>query len=407
MQVTRLFYKNQHYRWSGINAQGKKVTGEIQAFNKNLATIHLKRQGIRVGDIHKKRKNIFNNANRKISTFDVAIFFRQLATLMTAGVPLVQGCNILQKSQEKIALQQLIITLKREIEIGKSLASGLRHFPRYFDELTCHLIHTAEQTGTLDIMLKRIAHNKETAINIKNKIKQVLLYPALIVLVAVIVSIIMLTVVVPRFAELFQNMHDQLPAFTRLILHLSHWLRSDGWIGFLLGLSCLILIYYLHQLPQLKSHKDQFILKLPRIGNIIKKIILACLARNLAITLVAGVPVTEALKSIAYTSGNHIYTQAILKVQSEIAKGQYLHHAMQLDSLFPAMMTHMIKIGEESGMLTAMLEKTAEIYESDIDHLFANLSHVLEPLIIIVLGVLIGGLVIALYLPIFKLGTLM
>ncbi len=393
--------KMKSYTWSGTTADGKKSTGEINAMSENLAKFRLSQQGITQCTLCKKRKSLFRKINKKITSIDITLFFRQLATLISASIPIVQACHILANNQEKILLKSLINTLKEELTAGKGFVSGLRKHPRHFDELTCQLIQTGEYTGTLEIMLNRIAQHKEKILTLKNKIIQALFYPTIIVLVAIIVTMTMLIFVVPRFEEIFQTMQGKLPAFTQLVVAISTFFRHDAWLLAIPMTGISLLIYYFKKIDAL----DRLILKFPLVGNFLQKIYIARFARNLAITFAAGVPITDALKIIAHACGNHEYAIAILKLQTQIATGQQLHMAMQASSLFPLIAVQMVQVGEESGMLENMLNKIAELYESDIDHLIINLSYLLEPLIMIILGVLIGGLVIAMYLPIFKLGT--
>lgn len=343
---------------------------------------------------------------QKISSLDITVLFRQLATLISSGVPIVQSLEVLRQSNhDHFSLQKLIQSIKHEIENGKTLMNSLCKFPRYFDNLTCHLVNAGEQSCTLDKILKRIASHKEKSHALKRQIKQALFYPSLIFFTAIAMSITMLTFVVPRFAELFQSMHKELPAFTQLIIFLSTLIRDQYWLILPFLILSVITFYYFKVSPQFKNKIDYYILKIPFLNTIIKKIILARLTRTLAITYSAGIPITQALKIIANIAGNTTYSKAITTIQTRVTLGQQLHTAMRMNALFPAMPIQMIKIGEESGTLEHMLEKIAELYESDIDHLISNLNQLLEPLIMITLGVLIGGLVIAMYLPIFKLGT--
>lgn len=344
--------------------------------------------------------------NRAILQFDIAIFFRQLATLISANIPIVQSCDILQQSQEKIPLKLLIRSLKQEIESGKTFAESLKKFPRYFDEFVCHLIHTGEYSGTLEKMLKRIAHHQEKSLALKNKIKQALFYPTIIFIVAIIVSLIMLIFIVPQFVELFQNMHGTLPAFTKAIIFLSDTLRENYWLTLLPIFGMYLFIYYYKNSRPFKSSIDSILFTIPFLKTIFQKTLLIRFSRGLATTYAAGVPILDALKIITYASHHVHYTKAITTLQTDVKAGKQLHASMQRNSLFSAMSVQMVKVGEESGSLDFMLEKIAEIYENDIDHIAANLSHLIEPLIMIILGVLIGGLVIAMYLPIFKLGTI-
>lgn len=404
--MKNLLTKNSYFVWSAISKEGKKYSGEIQASSISFAKIKLKEQGLIPITLTKKRKKIRHYFNKKISALDIALFFRQLATLISSGIPIVQSCEILRQSQEKDSLRILINSIKTEIEAGKSLVSGLQNFPRHFDSLICNLIYAGEQTGTLEIMLKRIATNKEKALQFKNQIKQALFYPTLILVVAIMVTIIMLMFIVPRFAELFQSMHGQLPIFTQLIVNLSNYLVENIWLDLLPFFLGAVSVIYFKKSASFRNKIDHILLKIPIFNTILKKIILARFTRSLAITFAAGVPITEALLLIAETSGNNDYTKAIIALQTHIASGQQLHLTMHKNPLFPALSVQMIKVGEESGTLEHMLEKVAELYENDINHLVVNLSHSLEPLIMIILGVLIGSLVIAMYLPIFKLGTI-
>jgi type IV pilus assembly protein PilC len=354
-----------------------------------------------------KKNFIFSKFNKKISTINIILFLRQLATLITSGIPLVQGCEILQQSQKNNALQTLIIAIKADIEAGKALARTLRKFPHYFDGLTCHLISIGEETGTLAVMFTRIALYKEKVFAIKKKFKQALFYPALVIILALSISLVMLIFVVPRFAELFQNIPGSLPLFTQGVIQLSRFIRDYSWLGLFLLIGLGVLSYYYNHAVKPQPAMKDWIFKLPYIGQIFIKIALIRFIRSLATTFAAGAPLKESLKTIAFVCGYHSYTKAILKLQTEISQGQQLHYAMQKNSLFPNMLIQMVKVGEESGRLDYMLEKIAEIYEAEVDYRVTNLSHLLEPLIMIILGVLIGGLVIAMYLPIFKLGTVL
>jgi type IV pilus assembly protein PilC len=399
--------KKHIYHWSGFSAEGKKTTGEIQAMSLNVARIYLKQQGIK--PLRIRKKTLFyklNSTNQTITAQEITLFFRQLATLIIAGIPILQSCEILRQTQEKLSFRSIIATLKNEITAGRYLVSGLRKFPHYFDEITCHLIHIGEQTGTLETMLNRLALYKEKSIVLRKQIKQAMFYPAMVLITAFIVTIIMLTLVVPRFEELFQSMHGQLPLFTQYIIYLSHFIRHNMWLSLIPVIGFLIGSYYLKTSVKFKQYMDHVLLKIPFIHPVIKKIILARFARNFTTLFSAGIPLIEALKIIAPICGNFVYTKAINELHVNISTGRQLHIAMQINPLFPVLVTQMIKIGEESGKLELMLTKIADLYEADIDHLVINLSHLLEPLIMIVLGVLIGGLVIAMYLPIFKLGTI-
>jgi type IV pilus assembly protein PilC len=397
-----------HFKWTGIDAQGKKLIGEIQAPNKLAAMTQLKKKNILLITLHKKileRAALFSN---RIPSVMILFFFRQLAVLISAGVPIVQSLIILSQSHHHAEFQKIITSIQIDLEAGKALAASVRPFPRCFDKLTCQLIQIGEETGTLNLMLKRIADYKENLLFLKKKFIQSLFYPGIILATALLVSFIMLTWVVPRFAELFQSMHGKLPALTLFIIYLSDLIRHHGWFIFFIPSIVVIIVFkQLHSSSHLRQQSDYLILKIPIIGPILTKVILARFARSLAIALSSGMPIIEALKIIATITLNLFYERAILFLQTEIEKGQQLNKSMQKNTAFPIMMIQMIKMGEESGMLEEMLDKLANIYESDVDHLITNLMQALEPLIMIILGVLIGVLVIAMYLPIFKLGTLM
>ncbi len=396
--------KQSHYYWHGINQKGNTVSGEILAFSLPLAKLNLIRKGIQLTAIQKKRRWL-PYANEKISPFDIVIFFRQLSTLILAGIPIAQAIQVLGQQVKNEKLKLIIATLNEDISAGKNLTFSLQKFPQYFDKLASELIAAGEKSGTLDIMLERIAQHKEKMLTLKNKIKQALFYPLTIVCTAIVISAVMLTCVVPRFADLFQTMHSQLPPFTRGVIWLANLLRNNG-VYFLFF--CMIgsgYVYYFRHSPRIRKHIDWALLNLPLFNTVLKKIILVRFTRNLATLFAAGIPITEALNMIAPVMNNSIYTALVQKLYFDITTGKQLHAAMQSSKLFPIMMLQMIQIGEESGTLEKMLMKVTEFYEADIDHVIANLNRFLEPLIMIILGVLIGGLVIAMYLPVFKLGT--
>lgn len=354
-----------------------------------------------------KQFNLNFKLNKRISKVEIAIFFRQLAILIAAGVPIVQSFEILAKGQKNLQLNKLINSIKTEIEIGKNLVAALRKFPRYFNELNCHLVHIGEQTGKLEAMLKRIAHYEEKSLALKNQIRHALFYPTIIFLVAISVSIIMLTFVVPRFAELFLSMHGHLPTFTLLVINFSRLLRENFWLGIFPIIGIPIFIFYFKTSRRLRQHFDFIMLKVPFLSSVLRKIILVRFTRSLATTFAAGLPITEALKIVANTCGNYYYFKTILNLQAKVSAGLQLHAAMmQNNILFSALTIQMVKVGEESGALESMLERVAELYETDLDSLVKTLKDLLEPLIMLILGALIGGLVIAMYLPIFKLGTI-
>ncbi len=399
-------HKEKYFIWSGISPQGKKITGETQALSINQVKSILLRQEIKPITISQKKTKWFYQINKNISDIDISIFFRQLSALISAGVPIVQSCDIIRQSQDKMTLRILIHSIQKSIESGKNLLDELIHYPKYFDDLTCHLIHVGEQTGTLEIMLKRIANHKEKSLTLQKQIKQALFYPSIIFLVALLVCFIMIMFVVPRFADLFQSMQGKLPIFTLIIIHISNFFHENIWICFIPIIFIGLLTYLLKTSKQAKQIINRILHYIPVVKTSMQKIILAQFAHSLAITLGAGIPIIEALKIATNTTRNYHYVNGFNRLMAHVAAGKNLYSAMQLNSLFPTMIIQMVKIGEESGTLESMLQKIAELYENDISHLIATLSHLLEPLIMIILGVLIGGLVIAMYLPIFKLGTI-
>lgn len=342
---------------------------------------------------------------RKISEQDMVIFYHQLSTLVSAGIPLSEACDILLYGTKQAFLHSFILLLKSEIEAGRTFASGFKRHPKYFDAMTCHLIHIGEQTGTLDTMLSRISHYQEKTLALKNKIKQALLYPAIILCVALIITLTLLIFVVPQFADIFSTFHHELPFFTAVIVRFSFLIRHDYAILLLPIIAIGLLRFYYHPSKKLQLAIDKIQFQLPFYGNFIQKLMMARFSRSLASVLSAGVPMMDALKLMKNITHNRFYQIHIHQIQIEMTSGLQLHFAMQTSPLFSSLMIQMVKVGEETGSLEYILEKTAEFYDSEIDCLLKSLSHCLEPLIIMILGVLIGGLVIAMYLPIFKLGT--
>jgi len=395
--------KNTLYQWQGKTKQGQIVSGEITALSINLAIASLQKKEIKFLSIRKKRHPIFH---KKVSALDIIIFFRQLAALVFAGISIAQAIQILGQNAEHIKLLRILSSIKEDIAIGNGLAYGLQKFPVYFDEVTCNLILAGEKSGTLDIMLDRIAQHKERLFMLKNKIKQALFYPIMILGVAVMVTVVMLIFVVPRFTELFQNMHATLPAFTLDVIHLAYFLQNHGKIILFLIITAISSYFYLKKRSAyVKRLNDLILLNLPVMGISLQKFILACWARSLTTIFAAGIPITEALKILTHSTGNILYKNAIQALYLDISAGKQLHFAMQNCKLFPPMMVQMVQIGEESGALEKMLTKAADFYEADLDHMISHLNRLLEPLIMVILGVVIGGLVIAMYLPIFKLGA--
>ncbi len=400
--ATRTSFENTTYLWQGKNQHNQQMSGEINSFSLNIARIHLQKKGIHVIAITRKKKKFFP---QKIPPLTILVFFRQLATLIIAGIPIAQALHILSQQVKHAEFLRLLKIIREQIIAGHDLADSLRKFPKYFDGMTCNLILAGEKSGTLDTMLERITQHKQTIFLLKNKLKQAFFYPLLILIVAAIVTIIMLTFVVPRFTELFQMTHAKLPIFTQFVIQLARYLQQSSFYIFsamvLLGIGLYSTQYY----PRAKFYRDSALLKLPLVGDSLQKFILAGWARSLATLFAAGIPITDALKILITSTNNAVYQLAIQHLHLEISTGKQLHAAMQTHSLFPTLMTQMVQIGEESGTLEKMLTQTADFYEGDLNYLVSQLNRLLEPLIMMILGVVIGGLVIAMYLPIFKLGA--
>ena len=383
----------------------KKSKGEITAKSEILARNELKRQGYRVTKIRKKSKPFFTRS-QKITASDIAIFSRQLATMLKAGIPLVQAFDIIGKGHENPSMQLMLLSIKTNLENGDTLAESLKNNPLYFDELYCNLVDAGENAGVLETLLDKIATYKEKTESIKKKIKKALTYPAAVIIVAFIVTAILLLFVVPVFEDLFKSFGADLPIFTRLVVDMSKTLKQIWWL--ILGIiiaAVYIFIYFKRRSRPFNRFLDKTLLKVPVIGAILNKSAIARFARTLSTLSAAGIPLVNALNSVSGACGNIMYSEAVLKMREEVATGQRLQFAMLQTMLFPHMVQQMIAIGEESGSMDAMLAKVADFYEEEVDNLVDNLSSLMEPMIMVVLGVLIGGLVIAMYLPIFKMGA--
>ncbi|HHI92541.1 MAG TPA: type II secretion system F family protein [Gammaproteobacteria bacterium] len=394
------------YIWEGMNKQGKRAKGELMGSTTALVKADLRRQGITPLKVKKKPKSLFGAKKKKITAGDISVFSRQLATMMSAGVPLVQAFEIVGKGHENPSMQDLIMDVKNTVEGGSSLAEALAKHPLYFDGLYCNLVHAGEQAGILETLLDKIATYKEKVEAIKGKIKKALFYPAAIVVVSFIITAILLIFVIPQFESMFTSFGGDLPALTKFVVELSKVFQEWWWAIFgAFGGA----IYGMVQLKK-RSRKfneivDRAILKLPIIGDIITKATIARFARTLSTMFAAGMPLVEAMETVANASGNYVYTNAILGMKDEVATGQMINVCMKETGLFPNMVVQMLAIGEETGSVDSMLAKVADFYEEEVDNMVDGLSSLLEPLIMAVLGVLIGGLVIAMYLPIFKMGA--
>lgn len=392
------------FNWEGTDRAGKKVKGKLVASSETALRAELRRQGVLATKV-RKQSQLFQSKG-KVTPGDIAIFSRQMATMMTAGIPLVQSFDIIGAGHENPAMQKLILGIKSEVEGGTALAQALAKHPLHFDDLYVNLVEAGEQAGALETLLDKIATYKEKTEAIKKKIKKALFYPAAVVVVAIIVTAILLIFVIPQFESLFQGFGADLPAFTRMVIDLSNFVQTKGWLLLIGGVGAVM--GFLHAKKRYKSFQhflDRVILKVPVIGPIMQKSAIARYARTLATTFAAGVPLVEALDSVAGATGNIVYETAVLKMRDEVATGQRLQRAMENTDLFPNMVNQMIAVGEESGSLDDMAAKVADFYEEEVDNAVDSMSSLLEPMIMAILGVLVGGLVVAMYLPIFKMGT--
>ncbi len=393
------------FNWEGTDRNGKKIKGKSMAVDEAAVRADLRRQGVVPSRVRKQSKSLFAGGG-KITPGDIAIFSRQLATMLAAGIPLVQAFEIVGNGHENAAMQKLILAIKADVEGGSALAEALGKHPLYFDDLFINLVEAGEQAGALETLLDKIATYKEKTEAIKKKIKKALTYPAAVLVVAFIVTTILLIFVIPAFEDLFQGFGADLPTFTRLVIDLSVFVREKGIfiaIGLILAVGSFF--YFKKRSRPFRHFLDRTTLKTPIIGPILQKASIARYARTLSTMFAAGVPLVEALESVAGATGNIVYEIGVMEMRDEVATGQRLQQAMENTDLFPNMVIQMIAVGEESGSLDEMSAKVADFYEEDVDNAVDNLSSLLEPLIMAILGVLVGGLVVAMYLPIFKMGS--
>lgn len=393
------------FNWEGKNRNGKLVEGTIEAKNASTARATLRSKGYQVRKL-KKQSELWAKLNKKpIKPADIAAFSRQLATMLAAGIPLVQGLDIVAKGTDNNTLSKLIQDIKSNVESGATFASALTKYPKYFDSLFCNLIDAGEQSGTLDVMLDRIATYREKTESMKKKIRKALSYPTAVVVIAFVVSTILLVKVIPQFENLFQSVGGDLPSFTRMVLNLSEVFQKYWWLIALTAITFIVIfVVGRKRSEKFRLVTDAAFLKLPIFGNLLTKASIARFFRTLATTFAAGMPLINALKISARAAGNLVYQNTILEMRDSIASGESFYLAMNATGRFPNMVVQMTAIGEESGELDAMMNKAATIYEEDVETIVDSLSSLLEPMIMAVLGVLIGGLVIAMYLPIFQMG---
>ncbi|MDP2565122.1 type II secretion system F family protein [Pseudoalteromonas marina] len=395
------------FQWIGVSARGKRMEGELNGNSIALVKAQLRKQGITPLKVKRKPKPLFGiQSVQKITPKDIALVTRQIATMLMAGVPLIQAIEMIGSGSTNKSVGKLMETIGDEVKAGQPLNQALRKHPRYFDDLYCDLVASGEQSGALDKIFDRVALYKEKSEALKAKIKKAMFYPIAVLVIAVIVTSILLIFVVPQFQDIFAGFGAELPAFTLFVIGISEFMQEYWWVI----LIAIVGFGYAFKEAKLRSLKlrdatDKAILKLPVIGMILNKAAVARYARTLSTTFAAGVPLVDALDSAAGASGNAVYRYAILDIKAEVSSGNQMNWAMRNSKIFPDMVIQMVAIGEESGSLDGMLAKVATIYEQEVDDAVDGLSSLLEPLIMAVLGVLVGGLIVAMYLPIFQLGS--
>jgi len=392
------------FLWEGKDKRGNKVRGKSLAPNEAALRADLRRQGVAATRVKTPSKAF--RSGGKITNGDIAVFSRQLATMMSAGIPMVQAFEIIGNGHEKPSMQKLVLDVKASIEGGSTLHESLAKFPLYFDALFVNLVEAGEQAGALETLLDKIATYKEKTEALKKKIKKAMFYPMAVLAVAFIVSIILLVFVIPQFESLFKGFGADLPAFTQMVVNLSRFVQHQGWwLACVIGGSIYGFLFLLKRSRPMQLMFDRILLKFPIIGPILVKAAIARFARTLSTMFAAGVPLVEAMGSVAGATGSIVYEEAVLRMKDEVATGQRLQRAMENTGLFPNMVNQMIAVGEESGALDTMSAKVADFYEAEVDNAVDSMSSLLEPMIMAILGVLVGGMVIAMYLPIFKLGS--
>lgn len=393
------------YAWEGTNRKGRRVCGQTTGHNLALVKAQLRQQGICPGRVRKKASHRPYFA-APIKPADIALFTRQLATLLKAGIALLQAFDIICEGFENRQMRALIKGLKQEIAAGNSLAAALRKQPRHFDDLYCNLIAAGEQAGALETLLERVAIHLEESQQLKARIKKAMTYPIAVIVVACVVSAVLLIHVVPQFQNLFAGVNDQLPGFTLLVIALSNFLQHAWWMLALgLGMALAALRHAYRAYPGFRDGLDAGLLSAPLAGTLLRRSAIARYARTLSTTFAAGVPLVQALDSVAGATGNGLFRKAIEHMRHDVSTGVPLNQSMARSGLFPGMAIQMTAIGEESGTLDRMLEKVANHYEADVENLVDNLTSLMEPLIMVVLGGIVGALVIAMYLPVFQLGS--
>ena len=394
------------FLWEGTNKRGEKTKGEMEGNSAALVKAALRKQGYMPSKVRKKPKPLFGSGEKKIKPADITIFSRQMATMMSAGIPLVQSFDIVGRGHNNPSMQKLVATIKSDVESGCTFAEALGQHPKYFSELFCNLVGAGEQSGSLETMLDRVATYMEKTESIKAKIKKAMIYPLSVVVVAILVTIALMVFVVPQFESLFTGFGADLPAPTKFVIHASAFFQAWWWavIGSMVG-SVFTITHFKNTSKQFAYNWDKWMLKVPVIGMILEKATIARFTRTLGITFAAGLPLVDALDSVAGASGNLVFHAATLRIQQDVQTGQQLQMAMRSTGLFPSMVIQMVAIGEESGSLEDMLSKVADFFEEEVDNAVDSLSTLMEPIILVFLAVIVGGLVVSMYMPIFKLGS--
>ncbi len=394
------------YVWEGTDKRGIKMKGEQQAKNGNLLRAELRRQGITPTVVKPKPKPLFGAAGKRITARDIAVFSRQIATMMKSGVPIVQALEIIGNGQKNVRMKNMVDSVRTDIEGGSSIYEAMSKHPVQFDELYRNLVKAGESAGVLETVLDTIATYKENIEALKSKIKKALFYPAMVIAVAIAVSAVMLVYVVPQFEDVFNSFGAELPAFTQVIVNMSRFMVANWWVMLLgtIGIVVAFIFFYKRSLA-FQHFLDKVILKVPVVGAIMHNSAVARFSRTLATTFKAGVPLVEALESVAGATGNTVYEKAVLRIRDDVSVGYQVNMAMKQVNLFPHMVVQMAAIGEEAGALDTMLFKVAEFYEQEVSNAVDALASLLEPMIMVVIGVLVGSMVIGMYLPIFKLAA--
>ena len=393
------------FNWEGLDKKGKKIQGVTEAISVAYVNAMLRRQGVNPTKVRKQTKSLFQG-KKKITPKDISVFTRQFATMVQSGIPIVQGIEIVAKGHENPSVQQLLTAVKQDIESGTTLSAALGKHKLYFDALYCNLVQAGEQAGILDTILEKVATYKEKIEAIKGKIKSALFYPAAVIVVAFIVTAILLIFVIPQFESMFKGFGAELPAMTQFVVNLSKFMREWWWLifgGF--GGGVAFTAYTYKRSEKMQHTVDRLVLRAPVVGVIVKKATIARYARTLGTMFAAGVPLVESLDSVAGAAGNRVYYEGVMAIKNEVSTGTHLRVAMEHTDLFPNMVVQMVAIGEESGELDKMLGKVADFYEQEVDDAVESLSSLIEPMIMAFLGIVVGGLVIAMYLPIFKLAA--